>query len=568
MSRLRALLVLTSCGALLSAAPQQQPAGRGVIAGRVVDTRGAGVPGAEIMIGGPSGWMHRADDTSFVRRMITDEHGDFAFAALPAGEYEFSVSKPGYLTAMYNQRRPYGQPDSVPLRDGERRLDVSITIGKLGVVTGVVTDESGAPLSGVSVSAVRPVIHGGRREFELVRGDGTDDRGEYRISQLEPGEYALVIRDSQTLVLADPGGAGTRTYAFAQTMHPPKAIDFDPRELLRIGLGQEMTGVDLHAARVPAVQVSGTVSGVTDGGGGWTSVRLRSLDAVVVGSSAIERVSSPHPDGTFTFDGIVPGRYVVDAIRTEMTTSNQMPAPPRRTWSASMPLAVGADDVSGVAMELRSGPRVSGRFEFDGSTPRPTAMEMQSSLYVHLDSADGHFYNVEPQTTMSGLAFTVSGLVPGRYIVRPPDHLLRWRLRAVTVDGRDVSVVPVELGAADLGDVVVTFTDRRTSLSGVARNSTGAVERDTCVFVFPTDPRFWIDYGRQPRRLLEVQAERDGSFFLSLPEGEYFVAATTQDIRAMWRERGMLTRLAALADRVNVREGDELTLNPRVVTIR
>jgi hypothetical protein len=36
----------------------------------------------------------------------------------------------------------------------------------------------------------------------------------------------------------------------------------------------------------------------------------------------------------------------------------------------------------------------------------------------------------------------------------------------------------------------------------------------------------------------------------------------------MWRERSMLTRLAALADRINLREGDELTVNPRVVTIR
>ena len=58
-------LVLTSCVALLSAAqnpatPEPAPTGRGVIAGRVVDTKGAEVPAAEIMIGGPNGWNIRA----------------------------------------------------------------------------------------------------------------------------------------------------------------------------------------------------------------------------------------------------------------------------------------------------------------------------------------------------------------------------------------------------------------------------------------------------------------------------------------------------------------------------
>jgi protocatechuate 3,4-dioxygenase beta subunit len=564
--RLRALLVLTSCGALLSAAPPQQLGGRGVIAGRIVDTTGAGVPGAEVKIGGPSGWQFRAGQTSLVKSLRADEHGDFAFDGLPAGEYEFSVTKPGYLTAMYNQRRPFGQADAVPLRDGERRLDLSITLGKLAVMTGIVTDDSGAPVSGTWVSAVRPVVRSGRRVLEVAAGDGTDDRGEYRISQLEPGAYALVIRDTQTLTIADPGGGGLRTLAYAQTLYPAKAADADPRELLRLDLGQEMTGLDLRAARVPAFQVAGSVSGQE--GQGWTTVRLRSLDRVVSGMSAIERVGGPRPDGTFSFEGIVPGRYVVDAVRTESTVSNQTPQPPRRTWSASLPLVVGTADVAGVTLELRSGPRLMGRLEFDGAAARPTAAERQNAWYLRPESADANFYNIEPQTTVAGAGFTVTGLVTGRYVLRTQELLPRWVLRSITVDGRDVSVLPLDVGAADVSDVVVTFTDRRTSLSGVARGSTGAVERDTFVVAFPTDSRLWVDYGPEPRRLRGVQTERDGSFSMNLPEGEYFVVATAQDIRTMWRERSMLTRLAALADRINLREGDELTVNPRVVTIR
>lgn len=569
MSRLRSLLVLTSCGALLSAAqnpaaPAPLQSGRGVIAGQVVDTNGAGVPAAQVMIGGPHGWFSRPGETNIVRRVIADEHGHFAFTALPAGAYAFSASKSGYLDGMYKQRRPYGPAETVPLADGERRIDVTITIAKLGVVTGTVTDHTGEPAIGIAVTAMRPAVSGGRLQLESVRGALTDGRGEYRITGLEPGPYALAILDSRTIVLADAGGVGTRTLITAPLLYPATARDADTRDLLQVGPAAELTGVDLRTSLMAAARISGTVSG---GEGDWTTVRLREQETVVVGASAIFRTTSLRPDGRFLLEGIPPGQYVLDAIRRTMTTTDQPAGATRPSWSASMPLTIGTQDVTDVELALRHGPRVSGRFVFDGAAAPPDLVKVRGSLYVKPESADGRYYGVDPFASISGAEFSVTGLVPGRYVLRPPEQIGAWHLRAVVVEGRDVSVTPIDV-ASDVSDVIVTFTDRRTSLTGVVRSATGGNERDAIVVAFPVESRFWSDYGVEPRRLVGAQVDHAGGFSFDLPPGDYFVAATAGELSGRWRDRGILTRLAAAADRVTVREGDALTISPRMVAIR
>jgi hypothetical protein len=54
-------------------------------------------------------------------------------------------------------------------------------------IVGVVTDASGAVLPGVTVEAASPAL------IEKVRSTVTDDRGEYRISELRPGVYVLTF---------------------------------------------------------------------------------------------------------------------------------------------------------------------------------------------------------------------------------------------------------------------------------------------------------------------------------------------------------------------------------------
>src|SRR3972149_5218699 len=57
-----------------------------------------------------------------------------------------------------------------------------------GKVTGVVTDEQGAPLPGVSVEVSSLALMGG------VHSQVTTDRGFYRFANLPPGTYRIVFK--------------------------------------------------------------------------------------------------------------------------------------------------------------------------------------------------------------------------------------------------------------------------------------------------------------------------------------------------------------------------------------
>src|SRR5437762_167110 len=54
-------------------------------------------------------------------------------------------------------------------------------------ITGVVTDTSGKVLPGVAVEAASPAL------IERVRNAVTDEQGQYRLSELQPGTYVLTF---------------------------------------------------------------------------------------------------------------------------------------------------------------------------------------------------------------------------------------------------------------------------------------------------------------------------------------------------------------------------------------
>jgi hypothetical protein len=127
----------------------------------------------------------------------------------------------------------------------------------------------------------------------------------------------------------------------------------------------------------------------------------------------------------------------------------------------------------------------------------------------------------------------------------------------VTSEGHDVSETPLDLRATDVANVVVTFTDRPTKLTGVARTSAGNADPDAVLVIFPTDSNAWSDYGMNARRVWSTHAARDGTYsFSGLPPGDYYVAAIREDTMAEWRDPRVLETLARAASQVRLAEGD------------
>jgi hypothetical protein len=236
------------------------------------------------------------------------------------------------------------------------------------------------------------------------------------------------------------------------------------------------------------------------------------------------------------------------------------PAPTEALLHADAPVSVTEGHVRGIALDLRPGVRVSGRAEFEGTATHPTAAEWRA-IYVALDPAGGQMFKAAGGYEQGlGARFSDDGRVmlpsawPGRYVVRVEPPPPGWTVKSVTVAGRDVADTALAL-EQDVDDLVVTFTDRATRLTGTVQGPSGQADVETSVLLFPADPARWVDYGRSTRRLRLIPTTA-GAFSTSVPpEGEYLLIALPASHLDQWQDPAFLKRAAALADRVTLREG-------------
>jgi Carboxypeptidase regulatory-like domain len=109
--------------------------------------------------------------------------GSFEFPAVPEGLYLIVATRDYYFPAGFGQRRPNGQGTPVAMNT-ESSVFAELRMRRMGVVTGRVLDENDIGMPDVAVVAYRA-----RFPLHAVGRGISDDRGVYRIFNLEPGKY-------------------------------------------------------------------------------------------------------------------------------------------------------------------------------------------------------------------------------------------------------------------------------------------------------------------------------------------------------------------------------------------
>ena len=101
---------------------------------------------------------------------------------------------------MFGRQRPEGPSRQLELAENQRKTDAIVRLWRFGVISGTVTDESGEPMIGVTVRAMRRIYAGGRPRLGAGPQGTTDDRGMYRIASLPAGDYVVVMPNTTTTV--------------------------------------------------------------------------------------------------------------------------------------------------------------------------------------------------------------------------------------------------------------------------------------------------------------------------------------------------------------------------------
>jgi hypothetical protein len=357
--------------------------------------------------------------------------------------------------------------------------------------------------------------------------------------------------------------------------------------VLTLASGEARESIDFALRPVKTARVSGAVTG-PEGPAANLAVRLVQAGEDAEIETAVTMTGSA---GEFTLLGVPPGQYVIKALRapqpntlqnqSAVTTQIQMgsstimtsssgnpnapppPIPDDPTLVAEMPLSVGDTDLNDVIVPLQRAARLTGRFEFDGNAPRPDATATMRIL-VLMQRADGMPQAGPFLASPTGHAddtgaFKTYGLAPGKYLLRAtaPDG---WTLRSATANGRDLTDVPFDIRTADINDVVITYTDRPSKVSGMVHAGNGSPDPSALVVIFPADNSAWADNGVSPRRIRGTRPDRSGRYtFAALPPGDYYVAAIREETTPQWQDPQMLEEISRSAAQVHVGEGETRT---------
>jgi hypothetical protein len=539
------------------------PSGSARISGVIVGLKDEPIRRASVIIAG---------DMGLERRTITSNDGRFDFTGLPSGRFTVSAEKPGYPRMSYGAKRAFRNGAGVFLDEGEHVADISLTLAAGVVLTGIVRDEHGQPLPGVPVMAwlIRQALGGGRTLDYAASGPDTvftDDRGRYRTYGLPPGEYTVGTSwyySGQGFDVHLPPRPGAKTegppprYNYAP-VYAPGVSDPLSAATYTLAPGEVREGVDLQMRFDVTSRIEGSVA--NPAGGVVPPSRLSIMRRSPVMALNTTQVSGTGADGRFATSSLSPGLYSVQ-VETQPTTES--PA----LWArADVELSSGEPTV--VALTLAPALTLTGKLVFEGTTLKPPAQMPRVSVFM-FGIRPTH---AETQTTVDASgAVTITGVVPGRYMVRsgvpaaamatpPPAGTPTWTVQSVMMGDQDVTDRAFDISAGGGGALTVTFTDRVSELTGTLTRPDGTPETDYFVVVMPADREMWLPLSR---RLASTRPDRTGKYtFRALPPGDYLIAVTTDLLSQDLQDTATISALAEQAIAVTIKAGERRTLDVR-----
>jgi hypothetical protein len=517
----------------------------------------------------------------------TDDQGRFVISGLAAGNYTITASKAGFVDAIYGQRRPLQPGTPMTLGDAQQATGVDLRLTRGGVVTGHVGDEDGEPLARALVTVQRYQYVRGERQLTPAGGDQTDDRGQYRVFGLPPGEYyisaaptgvgELIGRGLQQLAaaLGADGGRGGRgggplaglgalggpeqagPTGYAPTYYPGVVTPGEAGKVT-VGPGQEISGMDFQIQVVALATVSGIVAGTQDVASVMLVPEGASGGLGRLGQSYAGRAGA---DGAFSIANVPPGRY------TAIARTGGRSGDPR---TAMQTVLVNGQNVDGVTLVLQPGVSVAGNITVESSgTPSPTDYSVFRVDVADADPLPGAAgrggrgaFGGDNRVEKNG-SFTVTGVQPGLHYVRVVGGGAlnggQWILKSVLLGGTDVADLPFEIKPGqNVDNLTVVMTDRSSELAGTVRDGQNGAGGLT-VIAFATDSQYWR---AQSRRIATSRTGAAGDYRIrGLPAGDYYVVVVDDVEQGEWFDPSYLESIKGKGTQVTIADGDRKTLD-------
>jgi protocatechuate 3,4-dioxygenase beta subunit len=165
-----------------------------LLTGVVRDVRGEPVTAFKLLVRPDEGragmmGMMMAGNTA-IERDVASSDGTFRLERLGDGDFSVQVEAVGFATSVPVGFRLPALPGAAP---------IEITLTSFASVSGIVVDPSGAPVPGAEVSITRGELSAADMMLAEMRAPlkvGTNGRGEFAFTQVDPGEASIVAKSS------------------------------------------------------------------------------------------------------------------------------------------------------------------------------------------------------------------------------------------------------------------------------------------------------------------------------------------------------------------------------------
>ncbi len=376
------------------------------------------------------------DGKKVVAAARTDAAGRFQFPRPIARRIALRVERFGYLPASAVERDAAGR--ILDCRAAGACASLAFEMIRAAVVAGKVVDELGEPFANVNAALTRLQGRGSR-----VLTARADDRGDFRIAGVAPGKYRLTTVSSYR--------------GLDDSLYEGRPLE------LQVASGEVVDGLRIVMMRAGGggFRVSGAVRGVELSSAARYFVRFRPLGGAAQRRAQVGvRARAVNADGTFAFDKIPEGRYLLTLQQLRARADGAAQRGPERFMLGALDVA---GDIEGLTLAPLPPTGVSGRIVHrEASLGKPVLLAFQGESGAHSQIF------VE---AAGGAAFSNLQMLPDRYAIRvfAREHFVQ----AVFEDDRPLPGNAVELKLGQIRRLRILLSRDFAQIAGRVKKPDG-----------------------------------------------------------------------------------------------
>jgi hypothetical protein len=470
----------------------------------------------------------------------TDTDGKFVITGIAPGRYNVAAAR----TLFFRPRRNTGAL-TVSLTADQKLSNLQILMMQTGVIAGRIVDENREPVRSVRVEALRSEYRDGVRNWVVANQNTTDDRGEYRVFNLQPGTY--YVRATQSNI----GAANAPVYY-------PGVPDSQDASPVQVDAGGELGAIDIALRRTSEYSVKFKVGGVPAGAVLNFTVQKRS-------TKIVENVASRpdlQPDGSYLISRLPPGAY---EVFVQIATPPQV-QPRVVTHAGKFPVNIGRSDEDLGTVAIRATVPVSGKIVATETLPSTFDVKRLTLTFRPLDMPATAGMSIRGNSNPPGFnddgSFTVPNLAAARYQITLTGLPNDTYLVGARSSGRDVfdsgyvvsgDQSPLEVLVGGPGSVGV--------VEGAVVNVRGEpMPGSTVVLVPPADRRV------NPSAFRTTTTDQQGNFSIrSVLLGDYKVMAWEDVEPGAFMDPEFLKDYETRGETLRVQKGTQNTVAVRII---